>query len=1798
MSSYAESLEKVFPIVDNSAIRYGDKFTVRIPKCKLNETTRVLKLEIANQENVDQEEKRKREQYIESVVNEKLRKSYLGEGDSNEHIEELKRKIKQELATSQDGKHVLDHMSPYVEEPFAILDSYFSAQHLERLVRHQIESYNHFVNYQIWRTIQMFNDGINIKSDKHYIPEKDLYTLETSISFENFKMFPPQIHENNGATKIMLPQEAKLRNFTYASSMAIDVKVRYTIRDGENLNIPRIIEKVLPKINIGKMPIMLKSTNCVLTQNKHVQPIHTGECPMDCGGYFIIKGSEKTVLGQERAAENRIYCFDGKNTTKWSWFAEIKSVPDYKCISPKQVDMMIASKNNGFGHGIYVTIPRFKQPIELFALFRALGVPSDREICEYILLNLDDPKQKELLECLQASIIDGNKYICQEDAIKHIVSMAAFTPINMDKETGAKKKREFALEVLNTDLLPHCKTLPQKLFLLGTMAKKLLQTSLGWIPPDDRDSYLNKRIELTGTLLNNLFRNYFNKLIKEMQKKIMSEINTGSWRASDDYENIVNMTNIYKIMKSTTIENGINRALATGDFSIKQSNSSKVGVAQVLNRLTYVASLSHLRRINTPLEKSGELIDPRKLHNTTWGFLCPAETPEGQSIGVVKNISYMSHITIPTNSSSLYEYVDQAITKVDDASPRDLYDKVKVFVNGTWLGVTDTPMELYTELKDKKCRGIINIYTSVIFDYKTMEIRVCNDGGRLTRPVLRVKNNRAIITPDIIRRVSSKELTWNDLLTNCRIPESVIEYIDPEEQNFAMIAMKSKNTYLQDPSLKIQYTHCEIHPSTIFGVLASCIPFPEHNQAPRNTYQCLHPETTVWMADLTQKQIKDVKVGDLVWSVHPETKKWSVTKVVGQFVQPSNKMCFEISMKFTTDIIWATSDHKFLCLDGWKEVCEMHEELGEKQKVKLARFDYANDKVRYETIGKIRKIIMPLVSCIETESDNHSFIINGGFVSHNCAMSKQSIGIYSTNFDQRMDKTAYILTYPSRPLVDTRLMNFIKLNQIPSGQQIHVAIMTHTGYNQEDSVLINKGSIDRGLFMATIYHTEKDEDNNIVRDEIIRCKPNKQKTKGIKYGNYEKLNSQGFIPENTKVENRDIIIAKIIPIKENRNDPTKTIKYEDQSKTFRTHEDTYIDKNYTGRNGDGYNFAKVRVRTLRKPVLGDKFCALPTQQVLTDKGWVTMLDLDPLVHKVCTLDTNGHMCYESPSAKFEYEHDSVNGDDLPLCSFQNKQVEFVCTQNHKLYIERRRKNPMGYELVEASEIMSEKKQVRFQKTMTNVYPDQDTIQIGDQAYNMDAWLQLLGMFISDGHCDKNKVGVYITALKDRKVKFVSNILDLLQIQWTYQVAGKFFISYPKNKKIYESLVEFSLGALNKHLPDYAWTLSQRQSRVLLEALLQGDGHTMEYKGEPQFSRYGTISVQLADDITRLALHCGWSGIVKLAEEPTGVARIGMRNLGSRAGQEVSVTQKHPYYKVSIIREQNQPWIFKKTNESNVYKTLDYQGKVYCIEMPSSHVYYMRETQTSPCLIIGNSSRHGQKGTCGNIIPECDMPFTKDGLKPDIIINPHAIPSRMTIAQLKETLLGKVLIELGIFGDGTSFGNLDIKTIAQELQKTGYESYGNEIMYDGLSGEQMETAIFIGPVFYQRLKHMVNDKQHSRAIGPMVNLTRQPAEGRSRDGGFRIGEMERDVMLAHGMASFCKERLYDVSDKYSAYVCRKCGMLAAYNDGKKGSTADFTVHKCNTCDNMTDFAKVDIPYAYKLLSQELQTINVVPRLMVE
>jgi hypothetical protein len=260
----------------------------------------------------------------------------------------------------------------------------------------------------------------------------------------------------------------------------------------------------------------------------------------------------------------------------------------------------------------------------------------------------------------------------------------------------------------------------------------------------------------------------------------------------------------------------------------------------------------------------------------------------------------------------------------------------------------------------------------------------------------------------------------------------------------------------------------------------------------------------------------------------------------------------------------------------------------------------------------------------------------------------------------------------------------------------------------------------------------------------------------------------------------------------------------------------------------------------------------------------------------------------------------------------------------------------------------------------------------------------------------------------------------------------------------------------------------------------------------------------------------------------------------------------------------------------------YEGKVYCLECPS-HVFYVK--YNGKCMWTGNSSRHGQKGTVGMIYTQEDMPYTKDGLVPDMIINPHAIPSRMTIAQLMECLMSKAACLHNSLGNGSPFQNISVEDIADALEQTGMERYGNELMYNPRTGEQISTPIFIGPTYYQRLKHMVKDKIHSRSsCGPVVLITRQPAEGRARDGGLRLGEMEVECNWAHGISSFLKERIMECSDNYRVFICKKCKMMANVNPERN-------IYICKGCKNTTQFAEVRIPYASKLLLQEVQTMSI-------
>jgi len=1197
-----------------------------------------------------------------------------------------------------------------------ILSLYFSQADGQQIISHQIESFNHFMHVDIPEIITMVNPvivrgspeiplsgprsalasatGLSTSAANALMGNKEesvAATLgpinreyEVHLEFNNPQFKKPTIFENNGAVLPMMPNDARLRNLTYASPLFVDINVTYVEIDNTNGGKQCIKKRLFPNVHLGKIPVMVGSEYCLLKNQAHMNPARVGECAEDMGGYFIIQGGERVCISQERMSENRPFVFrNNRNISKEKEVIEVKSIgPDNDQV-PKSnsVRMMYHPKNNQIII-LRASLPRMKAPIPLFILFRALGITSDRDMIDLILGTDGDSTFDTIIN---ESIAEAAHVQTQEQAIE---CMGTYVKSWSSRGT---RPQMVVRDILAEELFPHIGSEDmayEKACFLAHMTRKVLWVSCGRITNDDRDSYPNKRVDLPGFLLANLFRTHFSTmLVKDIKTYLAKEIHGGSWKATGNFEEILNISNIHKVIKSTNLEVGLKTCLATGNFgSAKAGGPSKNGVSQVLNRLNYISGLSHLRRISTPIEKTGKLIAPRKLHNTQFGYVCPCETPEGHSVGVVKNMATTAIVSIFSNPRCVYDFLVNygTLHPLKNTSVNDKHSDTRVFLNGAWIGtfkVEDTQKTVLA-LSSAKRECHLHPQTGIIWKRSLKELWITTEAGRMLRPLLYAEALREVLSDPVLEDAVHSMKTWEDLIL-WQTPggHHLIEYIDPGETEGCLIAMNYSDI-MTDHSK----SHAEIHPSCILGSLASNIPFPDHNQSPRNAYQC--------------------------------------------------------------------------------------------------------------------------------------------------AMGKQAMGMYALNYRERFDAMSHLLCYPQIPLVSPFVSKFYGSEKMPCGQNIVVAIMTYTGYNQEDSIMINRAFLQRGGFRSVFYRTYKDEEkkNQSSGEEERFHKPDTNLTRQMKNANYEKLGEDGFVPENKYVDNDDILIGKVVPLRIPTGAviPAGTKKYRDVSRTIRNNEIGWVDRIFRNRNGEGYSFAKVRVRQDRVPEIGDKF----------------------------------------------------------------------------------------------------------------------------------------------------------------------------------------------------------------------------------------------------------------------------------------------------------------------------------------------------------------------------SSRHGQKGTCGMILNAEDMPQTASGVVPDIIINPHCIPSRMTIAQLMETLLGKVGCEVGALGDGTPFGKCTVDGLASLLRdELGMEPYSNEILYNGFTGRQMETNIFVGPVFYQRLRHCSADKLHSRASGPLVMLTRQPAEGRAREGGLRFGEMERDCVIAHGMSEFTKERLMECSDAFRCFSCRDCGLICIANPVEG-------IWNCRGCGNTTNFSAIEIPYAYKLLLQELESMCISSRVITQ
>jgi len=1197
-----------------------------------------------------------------------------------------------------------------------LLMLYFSQEDGKQIISHQLESFNHFMNVDIPEIVTMVNPvivrgspeiplsgprsalasatGLSTSAANALMGNKEESVAvplgpinreyEVHLEFTNPQFKKPTIFENNGAVLPMMPNDARLRNLTYAAPLFVDINVTYVEIDNTNGGKQCVKKRLFPNVHLGKIPVMVGSEYCLLRNQAHMNPARVGECAEDMGGYFIIQGGERVCISQERMSENRPFVFrNNRNSAKEKEVIEVKSIgPDNDQV-PKSnsVRMMYHPKNNQIIM-IRATLPRMKAPIPLFILFRALGVTSDKDMIDLILGAGGDSSFDSIID---ESIAEAAHVQTQEQAIE---CMSTYVKT---WSTRGSRPQMVVRDILAEELFPHIGSEDkayEKACFLAHMCRKVLWVSTGRIPNDDRDSYPNKRVDLPGFLLANLFRTHFSTmLVKDIKTYLAKEIHGGSWKATGNFEEILNISNIHKVIKSTNLEVGMKTCLATGNFgSAKAGGPSKNGVSQVLNRLNYISGLSHLRRISTPIEKTGKLIAPRKLHNTQWGYICPCETPEGHSVGVVKNMATTAIVSIFSNPRCVYDFLAAFGTLVllKNTTLSEKHNGTRIFLNGAWIGVLTPENTVHTieALRTAKRQCQLHPQTGIIWKMSLKELWITTEAGRMLRPLLYAAAVREVISDANLEDAIHAMTTWEELLL-WKTPggHHLVEYIDPGETEGCLIAMNHKDVFAD-----LSKTHAEIHPSCILGSLASNIPFPDHNQSPRNAYQS--------------------------------------------------------------------------------------------------------------------------------------------------AMGKQAMGMYALNYRERFDAMSHLLCYPQIPLVSPFVSKFYGSEKMPFGQNIVVAIMTYTGYNQEDSIMINRAFLQRGGFRSIFYRTYKDEEkkNQSSGEEERFHKPDVQLTRQMKNANYDKLAEDGFVPENKYVDNDDILIGKVVPLRIQTGTviPAGTKKYRDVSRTMRNNEIGWVDRIFRNRNGEGYSFAKVRVRQDRVPEIGDKF----------------------------------------------------------------------------------------------------------------------------------------------------------------------------------------------------------------------------------------------------------------------------------------------------------------------------------------------------------------------------SSRHGQKGTCGMILNPEDMPQTASGVVPDIIINPHCIPSRMTIAQLMETLLGKVGCEVGALGDGTPFGNCTVDGLAKLLRDDlGMEPYSNEILYNGFTGRQMETNIFVGPVFYQRLRHCSADKLHSRASGPLVMLTRQPAEGRAREGGLRFGEMERDCVIAHGMSEFTKERLMECSDAFRCFSCKDCGLIAISNpvDG---------IWNCRGCGNTTNFSPIEIPYAYKLLLQELESMCISSRVITK
>jgi len=661
-------------------------------------------------------------------------------------------------------------MTDSVNKHWAIIQDILSR---EGIARQHLTSFDEFLTKGLQEIINEI-DHIDIENAE--------YPYRIKLGRIQFKQ--PRMMELDGSVTHITPAEARLRNVSYVAPLMMEASV---IEDGKTLE-SRFL-------HIGDIPVMVKSDGCILRSFTNQKLIDHAEDPEDPGGYFIINGSERVIVGLEDLSYNKIIVDADKIGGKKVFKAKV-----YSSIVGYRAKLELVLKEDGL---IVARIPGSPVDIPIITLVRALGLESDKEIASAISLN--DKIQNELEGSFEKTEIATPK-----DAIEYISKRIA---PGMLEEFQIKR----AETLLDWGLLPHLGKQPEnrkeKIQFLGEAACKLLELKLGWIQPDDKDHYGNKVIKFAGQMLADLFRTAFRNLVRDMKYQLER---SGQKRG---------INAVSAAIRPGIISDKLNNAIATGNWG-----RGRVGVTQLLDRTNYLSTLSHLRRVQSPLSRTQPNFEARDLHSTHFGRICPSETPEGSNCGLVKNLALSAIISVSVPSEEivekLYDLGTDYFTDVKDSVKKD---GTRIFVDGKLIGYHKDGEKLASSLRELRRSNKINSHIGISIhipeqEGATKRLYVNCNAGRVLRSLIIVKDGKSTLTPDLLDKILKKLVSWNDL-----IRMGVIELIDANEEENCFITFDDKHIK--------KHTHTEIFPSAILGAGASIIPYPEHNQSPRNTYE-------------------------------------------------------------------------------------------------------------------------------------------------------------------------------------------------------------------------------------------------------------------------------------------------------------------------------------------------------------------------------------------------------------------------------------------------------------------------------------------------------------------------------------------------------------------------------------------------------------------------------------------------------------------------------------------------------------------------------------------------------------------------------------------------------------------------------------------------------------------------------------------------------------------------------------------------------------------------------------------------